>query len=103
MTEVHGQHEGQGARIQETAGWLNAQPLTPAGDPLVLDPEPNYAAIHAQSELVKMSLRSGVRKIIVTEDHQPTRDALRYALKSLLDPVDFTCIVFEPDSSPKPP
>ncbi len=98
MTEVHGQHEGRSARVQETAGWLNAQPLTPSGDPMVLDPEPDYAAIAAHSETIKMALRSGVAVVRVTEDHQPTRDALRYALKSLLEPVDFERVVFEPDA-----
>lgn len=103
MTEVHGQHEGRGARIQETAGWLNAQPLTPSGDPLVLDPEPDYAGITAYSETIQMALRSGVAVVRITEDHQPTRDALRCALKNVLAPVDFARIVFDPDTPSEHP
>lgn len=103
MTEVHGQHEGRGARIQETAGWLNAQPLTPSGDPLVLDPEPDYAVIAAHSETIQMALRSGVAAVRINENHQPTRDALRYALKNVLAPVDFARIVFDPDTPSEHP
>ena len=97
MNDVHGQHEGRAQRVRETAGWLNATPVTPSGDVLVLDEEPDIGVIAAHGEAIKLALRSGCSSVVVTEEHPATREALQFALRSGLHAEDFRRIVFDPE------
>ena len=96
MIEVHGQHDGRGERVRQTAEWLGAHPLHDDGSPKTLDPEPNLHVVQAHVEMVRATLAAGVRRIIVSE----TDDLARQAIKQMLSPDERACCVFEPDDPP---
>lgn len=97
MPETHGQKDGRAERVQQTCEWLGAVPLSPAGDPVEQDSDPYSAAIHTHTQTVVAALESGINNIIISEPHEPTRDALKYALRSSLTPEEFDCLTFECD------
>ena len=96
MTGVHGQHDGRTERINQTIDWLNATPLSPVGDVIELDPEPCYDTVATHVNAIQVSLAAGTAKVVVTERHKPTRDALKSGLASSLSPVDYARVKFDP-------
>ena len=87
---MHGQHENRTERIRETADWLNAAPQTPAGDPLVLDPDLDMDEVMGLLEIVQQGLTT-CRTVRVNIANEQNRDYLR----RLLSPWELSRVVFE--------
>lgn len=94
---THGQHEGRADRIEKTASWLGATPLTQDGRPLpTLDvpglSEKELLAVFAEVEMARQTLDQGVR-VVVSEMNPKARQFI----KGCFTPSERSRITFDPD------